>query len=146
MKVGAVPGGSAVLNQGRILRQRNSAAMRSAIFDTPAGVHHAGTAIARRPFVKAEIPVDFLPIWAGRGGSMADPKQFTAGPLSQGSGTNPTGASPTSAPQGMSRGQPDGSRAVQDAKEMGSEVIGAVREGASSFFEEQRDRAAGEID
>ena len=76
---------------------------------------------------------------------MADPKQFTAGPLSQGSGTNPTGASPTSAPQGMSRGQPDGSRAVQDAKEMGSEVIGAVREGASSFFEEQRDRAAGEI-
>jgi hypothetical protein len=45
----------------------------------------------------------------------------------------------------MARGQPDGSRAVQDAKEMGTEVIGAVREGASSFFEEQRDRAAGEI-
>jgi hypothetical protein len=45
----------------------------------------------------------------------------------------------------MSRGQPDGSRVVQDAKEMGTEVIGAVREGASSFFEEQRNRAASEI-
>ena len=82
---------------------------------------------------------------------MADPKQFTSGALSQGSGTNPAasvGASPSTSPgtsQGMARGQPDGSRVVQDAKEMGTEVIGAVREGASSFFEEQRDRAAGEI-
>ncbi|HEY4470081.1 MAG TPA: hypothetical protein VGN21_02850 [Stellaceae bacterium] len=78
---------------------------------------------------------------------MADPKQFTSGSLSQGSGTNPAasvGASPSTS-QGMSRGQPDGSRVVQDAKEMGTEVIGAVREGASSFFEEQRNRAASEI-
>src|SRR5437763_8528854 len=82
---------------------------------------------------------------------MADPKQFTSGALPQGSGANPAasvGASSSTSPstsQGMSRGQPDGSRAVQDAKEMGTEVIGAVREGASSFFEEQRDRAASEI-
>src|ERR1051325_8275467 len=78
---------------------------------------------------------------------MADPKQFTSGSLSQGSGANPgasVGASPTTS-QGMSRGQPDGSRAVEEAKEMGTELIGAVREGASSFFEEQRDRAASEI-
>src|SRR5256885_17229582 len=78
---------------------------------------------------------------------MADPKQFTSGALSQGSGTNPAasvGASHSTS-QGTARGQPDGSRVVQDAKEMGTEVIGAVREGASSFFEEQRDRAAGEI-
>lgn len=78
---------------------------------------------------------------------MADPKQFTSGSLSQGSGTNPAasgGASPSTS-QGMSRGQPDGSRVVEDAKEIGTEVIGAVREGASSFFEEQRNRAASEI-
>src|SRR5437763_7458674 len=78
---------------------------------------------------------------------MADPKEFTSGSLSQGSGTNPAasvGASHSTS-QGISRGQPDGSRAVQDAKEMGTEVIGAVREGASSFFEEQRDRAASEM-
>jgi hypothetical protein len=50
-----------------------------------------------------------------------------------------------STPIGASHGQPDGSRAVEDAKEMGTELIGAVREGASSFFEEQRDRAASEI-
>lgn len=38
-----------------------------------------------------------------------------------------------------------GSRAIEDAKEVGSELIGAVREGATSFFEEQRNRAASEI-
>src|SRR5947208_15803185 len=78
---------------------------------------------------------------------MADPTQSTSGALSQESVTHPpasVGASPGTS-QGMARGQPDGSRVVQDAKEMGTEVIGAVREGASSFFEEQRDRAAGEI-
>jgi len=78
---------------------------------------------------------------------MADPKQFTSGSLSQGSGTNlgaSVGAS-SSTSQAMPRGQPDGSRAVEDAKEMGTELIGAVRQGASSFLEEQRDRAASEI-
>ena len=38
-----------------------------------------------------------------------------------------------------------GSRVVEDAKEVGAELIGAVREGATSFFEEQRNRAASEI-
>src|ERR1051326_4212528 len=78
---------------------------------------------------------------------MADPKQFASGSLSQGSGTNPSasvGAS-SSTSQAMSRGGGDGSRAVEDAKEMGTELIGAVREGATSFFEEQRNRAASEI-
>lgn len=51
----------------------------------------------------------------------------------------------TSAPIGNAHGGGDGSRAVEDAKEMGTELIGAVREGATSFFEEQRNRAASEI-
>jgi hypothetical protein len=38
-----------------------------------------------------------------------------------------------------------GSRVIEDAKEVGTELIGAVREGATSFFEEQRNRAASEI-
>src|ERR671939_570052 len=74
---------------------------------------------------------------------MADSKQFTSGSLSQGSASNTAG--PVGASHGVSSGQPDGSRAVEDAKEMGTELIGAVREGATSFFEEQRDRAASEI-
>jgi hypothetical protein len=51
----------------------------------------------------------------------------------------------TSAPIGNAHGGGDGSRAVEDAKEMGTELIGAVRENATSFFEEQRNRAASEI-
>jgi hypothetical protein len=74
---------------------------------------------------------------------MADPKQFASGSLSQGSASNAAG--PVGASHGTSSGQPDGSRAVADAKEMGTELVGAVREGATSFFEEQRDRAASEI-
>lgn len=74
---------------------------------------------------------------------MADPKQFTSGSLSQGSASNTAG--PVGASHGTSSGQPDASRAVADAKEMGTELVGAVREGATSFFEEQRDRAASEI-
>lgn len=72
---------------------------------------------------------------------MADPKQFTS--FSQGT-TTTTGA-PIGASHGTSRDPADGSRAVEDAKQMGTEIVGAVREGANSFFEEQRDRAAGEI-
>ena len=69
---------------------------------------------------------------------MADPKQFSSGSrLHEGM--------KTSAPIGASHSQPDGSRAVEEAKEMGTEIVGAVREGANSFFEEQRDRAASEI-
>jgi len=74
---------------------------------------------------------------------MADPKQFASGSFAQGSATG--SAAPHGASHGMSRSQPDGSRAVEDAKEMGNELVGAVREGATSFFEEQRDRAASEI-
>jgi len=74
---------------------------------------------------------------------MADPKQFASGSIAQGSAAGT--AAPGGASHGMSRSQPDGSRAVEDAKEMGNELVGAVREGATSFFEEQRDRAAGEI-
>jgi len=122
--------------------------MRSGIFDTPAGVHHGGNRDSAQTVRESrDFQLIFCRFGQGGEGSMADPKQFTSGALSQGSGTNPAasvGASPSTS-QGMSRGQPDGSRAVQDAKEMGTEVIGAVREGASSFFEEQRDRAAGEI-
>jgi hypothetical protein len=51
----------------------------------------------------------------------------------------------TGAPIGSVHGGGDGSRAVEDTKEMGTELIGAVREGATSFFEEQRNRAASEI-
>ena len=35
--------------------------------------------------------------------------------------------------------------AVNEVKDMGTELIGAVRDGATSLFEEQRRRAAGEI-
>jgi hypothetical protein len=49
------------------------------------------------------------------------------------------------APVGMSHDHPEGTHAVTEAKEVGTELIGAVREGATSFFEEQRDRAASEI-
>jgi hypothetical protein len=70
---------------------------------------------------------------------MADPKQFTTGSLSQG------GASRTAAPVGTSHGEPNVSRVVEEAKEVGNELIGAVREGATSFLEEQRNRAASEI-
>src|SRR2546428_4629112 len=35
--------------------------------------------------------------------------------------------------------------AVEEVKDMGTELIGAVRDGATSLFEEQRRRAAGEI-
>ena len=51
----------------------------------------------------------------------------------------------TGAPVGSAHDGGGGSRAVEDAKEMGTELIGAVREGATSFFEEQRNRAAREI-
>src|SRR5438045_9382784 len=51
----------------------------------------------------------------------------------------------TGTPVGSTQGGGDGSRAVEEAKEVGTELIGAVREGATSFFEEQRNRAASEI-
>src|SRR5437763_975196 len=99
MKGGAVPGGSAVLNQGRILRQRNSAAMRGGIFDTPAGVHHGGNRDSAQTVRESrDFQLIFCRFGQGGEGSMADPKQFTSGALSQGSGTNPAasvGASPS---------------------------------------------------
>src|SRR5919198_806282 len=70
---------------------------------------------------------------------MADPNQIKPGSFTS---DMPRAAG---APVGSAHDRPDGSRAVADAKEMGTELIGAVREGATSFFEEQRDRAAREI-
>src|SRR5437588_11426362 len=70
---------------------------------------------------------------------MSDPNQFKPGSLSR---ETPRA---TGAPVGSTHGDGDGSRAVAEAKEMGTELIGAVREGATSFFEEQRNRAAREI-
>src|SRR5436190_10432488 len=74
---------------------------------------------------------------------MADANQIKPGSLSR--ETPRTPGAPTGAPIGTTHGGGDGSRAVEDAKEMGTELIGAVREGATSFFEEQRNRAASEI-
>jgi hypothetical protein len=46
---------------------------------------------------------------------------------------------------GNTHRDPGGNRVVDDVKEMGTELIGAVRDGATSFLEEQRHRAAKEI-
>jgi hypothetical protein len=70
---------------------------------------------------------------------MADANQSKPGSLSRETPRT------TGAPVGSTHGGGDGSRAVEEAKEMGTELIGAVREGATSFFEEQRNRAASEI-
>src|SRR5437773_647291 len=70
---------------------------------------------------------------------MADANQSTPGSLSREMPRT------TGAPVGSTHGGGDGSRAVEEAKEVGTELIGAVREGATSFFEEQRNRAASEI-
>ena len=70
---------------------------------------------------------------------MADPNQLKPGSLSR---ETPRA---TGTPVGSTHGDGDGSRAVAEATEMGTELIGAVREGATSFFEEQRNRAANEI-
>jgi hypothetical protein len=69
---------------------------------------------------------------------MADANQPKPGSLSR-------ETSRPGAPMGNTHGNADGSRVVEDAKEVGTELIGAVREGATSFFEEQRNRAASEI-
>src|SRR5437762_3230591 len=66
---------------------------------------------------------------------MADPNQLKPGSLSR---ETPRA---TGTPVGSTHGDGDGSRAVAEATEMGTELIGAVREGATSFFEEQRNRA-----
>ena len=70
---------------------------------------------------------------------MADPNQLKPGSLSR---ETPRAGG---APVGSTHGDGDGSRVVAEATEMGTELIGAVREGATSFFEEQRNRAANEI-
>jgi hypothetical protein len=49
------------------------------------------------------------------------------------------------APAGNTHRDPGGNGVVDDVKEMGAELIGAVRDGATSFLEEQRHRAAKEI-
>ena len=70
---------------------------------------------------------------------MADANQFKPGSLSR---ETPRAAG---APVGNTHADAGGSRVVEDAKEVGTELIGAVRDGATSFFEEQRNRAASEI-
>jgi hypothetical protein len=70
---------------------------------------------------------------------MADSNQSTPNSRSQGKPQN------AGAPIGTPRAEPDVSSAVAEAKEVGTELISAVREGATSFFEEQRNRAASEI-
>src|SRR5919198_4947948 len=70
---------------------------------------------------------------------MPDPNQIKPGTFGR---EMPSAAG---APVGSTHAAPNGSKAVADAKEMGTELIGAVRDGATSFFEEQRNRAANEI-
>jgi hypothetical protein len=70
---------------------------------------------------------------------MDDAKQFKPGSLSrEASRAAGTGA-------GHPNGDAGGSAIVEDVKEMGTELIGAVRDGATSFLDEQRHRAAKEI-
>jgi len=83
---------------------------------------------------------------------MADPKQSmpntSSSPSQNKSSSLPQNQNKPSnlgAPVGASHGEPDGTHAVAEAKEVGTQLMGAVREGATSFFEEQRDRAASEI-
>ncbi len=68
---------------------------------------------------------------------MAETNQPTPGSLSR----RRTGA----APVGERHHDTGAGHAVEEVKDMGTELIGAVRDGASSLFEEQRRRAAGEI-
>jgi hypothetical protein len=66
---------------------------------------------------------------------MDDTNQIKPGPLSR----------ETSRAAGTGAGNPGGNGVVEDVKEMSTELIGAVRDGATSLFEEQRARAAKEI-
>jgi len=70
---------------------------------------------------------------------MDDANQFKSGSLSR----DASGAAGARA--GNTPGNAGGSAVVEDVKEMGTELIGAVRDGATSFLEEQRSRAAKEI-
>ena len=68
---------------------------------------------------------------------MAETHQSTPGSLSR----RKTGAAR------VGERHPDGGaeHAVEEVKDMGTELLGAVRDGATSLFEEQRRRAAGEL-
>ena len=68
---------------------------------------------------------------------MAETNQSTPGSLSR----RKTGA----ARVGERHHDTGAAHAVDEVKDMGTELIGAVRDGATSLFEEQRRRAAGEI-
>ena len=70
---------------------------------------------------------------------MADPNAMNPGARS-GATARSVGAAVSA-----SHGAGSGSRTVAEVKEVGAELIGAVRDGATSLFEEQRDRAASEI-
>src|SRR5260370_42597174 len=68
---------------------------------------------------------------------MAEPNQSTPGSLSR----RKTGA----ARVGERHRDTGAGHAVDEMKDMGTELLGAVRDGATSLFDEQRRRAAGEI-
>src|SRR6266851_5584474 len=68
---------------------------------------------------------------------MAEPNQSTPGSLAR----RKTGA----ARVGERHHDTGAGHAVDEVKDIGTELIGAVRDGATSLFEEQRRRAAGEI-
>jgi hypothetical protein len=68
---------------------------------------------------------------------MAETNQSTPGSLSR----RKTGA----ARVGERHQDTGAAHAVDEVKDMGTELLGAVRDGATSLFEEQRRRAAGEI-
>ena len=57
----------------------------------------------------------------------------------------PFGGTPAPASTGQGHSQQGAGRALDEAKEMGSELVAAVRDSATSLFEEQRNRAANEI-
>ena len=68
---------------------------------------------------------------------MAETNQSTPGSLSG----RRTGA----APVGEGHHDTGAGHVVDEVKDMGTELLGAVRDGATALFEEQRRRAAGEI-
>ena len=73
---------------------------------------------------------------------MDDANQIKSGSLSR---ETSRAAGARAGKAGNTHRDPGGNGVVDDVKEMGTELIGAVRDGATSFLEEQRTRAAKEI-
>src|SRR5437667_1702892 len=83
------------------------------------------------------FPADFAADSGRRRTVMAETNQPTPGPHSR----RKTGATLV----GERHRDMGAGNAVEEVKDMGTELIGAVCDGATSLFEEQRRRAAGEI-